>query len=170
MGQKNEVDGQYFWLPLIVHLIDTKNVITFLYTHWLDDGQRKLIEQNLGPKAENIIQFLGYIHDIGKATPAFQTKQSRWNNSDLDQEIIEHLLKAGFKDINDKLPLAEKSPHNFAGEAILLNYGVEASFAALLGGYHGKPCDQKMISLIIQLITIKKTSMQIFKKYGRKSN
>lgn len=143
-GKKNEVDGQYFWLPLIVHLIDTKNVITFLYTHWLDDGQRKLIEQNLGPKAENIIQFLGYIHDIGKATPAFQIKQSRWNNSDLDQEIIEHLLKAGFKDINDKLPLAEKSPHNFAGEAILLNYGVEASFAALLGGHHGKPCDHNL--------------------------
>lgn len=139
-GKKGDKDGEYFWLPLIAHLMDAKNVIGFLYMHWLDDGQRKLIEKNLGPKAANIVQFLGYVHDIGKATPAFQTKQSRWNNPDLDHEIVEHLLKAGFKEINDKLPMAEKSPHNFAGEAILLNYGVEPSFAALLGGHHGTSC------------------------------
>lgn len=43
-GKKNiNEDSEEVWLPLIAHLIDTKNVIGWLYNHWLNDGQRRIL-------------------------------------------------------------------------------------------------------------------------------
>ncbi|MPQ35740.1 HD domain-containing protein, partial [Limosilactobacillus fermentum] len=50
-GKKSNVDGQELWQPLVVHLLDTKNVINWLYGHWLTDGQRKVIQGNLSEEA-----------------------------------------------------------------------------------------------------------------------
>ena len=33
-GKKAVHDDQEFWLPLVVHLIDTKNVMQWLYNNW----------------------------------------------------------------------------------------------------------------------------------------
>ena len=74
-----EMNGQFFWLSLKQHLEDTKNIAGLLWEHWLCEGQRKLIEESLDDSSEDkgkkLAMFLGAIHDIGKATPAFQTKK-----------------------------------------------------------------------------------------------
>ncbi|WP_455090693.1 CRISPR-associated helicase Cas3' [Parascardovia denticolens] len=140
-GKKTVEDGQELWLPLIAHMIDTKNVINWLYNHWLSDGQRLLLQEGLTEEeSQNLVKFLGFIHDIGKATPAFQTKRSYGRNDSLDQDILENLVRKGFSGI-DSLLLADpqESPHNRAGEAILENFGLDKSLAAIIGGHHGKP-------------------------------
>ena len=57
-GKKEAKNDQYYWLPLVAHLIDTRNVITYLYDHYLCESQRQLMDLN-----KSIVGFLGYIHD-----------------------------------------------------------------------------------------------------------
>ncbi|MDF7668684.1 CRISPR-associated helicase Cas3' [Lactobacillus sp. ESL0703] len=140
-AKKNTENGQQRWLPLIAHLTDTKKVINFLYNHWLSNNQRQFLKGNLSDdEIHKLIKFLGFIHDVGKATPAFQTKESYANDKNLDSELIEKLIRQGFSGLDDlQLPLQKESPHNRAGEALLLKFGVPENVAALIGGHHGKP-------------------------------
>ncbi|MDY4003580.1 MAG: CRISPR-associated helicase Cas3' [Ligilactobacillus saerimneri] len=145
-AKKRNDNGRELWLPLLVHLIDTQNVINYLYLHWLNDGQRTFLRQGFDTDDDAVVQrlikFIGFIHDIGKATPAFQTKKSyRFNPApELDQELIERLIQSGFTDL-DQVYLAEpnKSPHTVAGEALLAYWGVPETISAIIGGHHGKP-------------------------------
>lgn len=84
-AKKEEKSGIFFWLPLMVHLKDTMDVSRWLFEHWLSDSQRELCRKGLkgmGNReavtpdlASDLASFLGGIHDLGKATPAFQTKK-----------------------------------------------------------------------------------------------
>ena len=40
--KRSDENGQ-FWLPLLIHLKDTKNVINFLYNHWISEGQKEIL-------------------------------------------------------------------------------------------------------------------------------
>ena len=42
-AKKRFEDGKMLWLPLIVHLIDCTKVINWLFSYWLDAGQKKLL-------------------------------------------------------------------------------------------------------------------------------
>ncbi|MCI1290150.1 MAG: CRISPR-associated helicase Cas3' [Lactobacillus sp.] len=140
-GKKSVENGQELWLPLVEHLLDTKNVINWLFYHWLSESERQTMYQDL-PEEElqPLVKFLGFIHDFGKATPAFQLKKSYSNSDDLDHELIEKLISHGFEDL-DKCVLSNpgKSPHPVAGEALLESYGVNQSIGAIIGGHHGQP-------------------------------
>lgn len=140
-AKKTVVDGDERWLPLFAHLIDTKNTINWLYNHWLSDHQKELLLINGDEeRTQNLVKFLGFIHDIGKATPAFQTKKSYANSQSLDEDIIDKLLSGGFEQIDTvSLQNTKESPHTRAGEAILESYGLDKSIAAIIGGHHGKP-------------------------------
>lgn len=134
-------NGKQLWLPLIIHLIDTQNVINYLFNQWLSPNQRRILAGNLSDEdIHKLIKFAGFTHDIGKATPAFQTKPS-WGHDDLlDDELIEKLIRNGFPELNDiHLPSRSASPHARAGEAILDKYEVPDSIGAIIGGHHGKP-------------------------------
>lgn len=143
-AKKENQDGQELWLPLITHLLDTKKVINWLYNNWLNGSQREIMQQDLSEEElQKLVKFIGFTHDIGKATPAFQTKASYNRDRELDEELIEKLLRSGFSDINDFLPSArEKSPHACAGETLLENEGLNESVAAIIGAHHGKPTDK----------------------------
>lgn len=140
-GKKKVENGQPLWLPLVAHLTDTQKVINFLYNQWLSQGQQEFLTQNLtDEEIHKLIKFLGFTHDIGKATPAFQTKESYDRAQTLDNDLIENLVRSGFSKL-DQLELASRnlSPHNRAGEALLLEFQVPDTVAALIGGHHGKP-------------------------------
>lgn len=143
-GKKNiNEDSEEVWLPLIAHLIDTKNVIGWLYNHWLNDGQRRILSQGFenSNEVQNLVEFIGYIHDIGKATPAFQIKQSFIHNEDLDQDLLERLLQNGFDNLEELKANMDTRHwlHALAGEVILENSGLNESIGAIVGGHHGKP-------------------------------
>lgn len=143
-AKKDVRDGQELWLPLVAHLTDTMNVINWLYQHWLNDAQRHLIQQDLSDaETEQLIKFIGFFHDFGKATPTFQAKRSYLRDDDLDNDIMERLLRDGFTklaDFNAESTDRRSSPHAMAGEALLEVQGLEPSVGAIIGGHHGKPC------------------------------
>lgn len=141
-AKKNVEKGQPMWLPLIVHLMDTKNVIGWLYNHWIDDGQREVMRDNFDSEEEllKFVRFLGAVHDIGKATPAFQTKKSYIRDDELDEYLVRRLVESGLDGLDSvELGNRRESPHNLAGEALLYNWEVSEEICAIIGGHHGKP-------------------------------
>ena len=151
-AKKHTEDGQGYWLPLVAHLIDTKNVINYLYYHWLNEAQRTILRQAFSEvEIQKLIKFVGFIHDLGKATPAFQIKRSyRYNqNPELDHRLMEQLLTNGFEELDELiLTSTNKSPHALAGEAILEFLGVPTSIGAIIGGHHGTPARKSPIRQI----------------------
>lgn len=139
-AKKENREGQELWLPLVAHLVDTKNVISWLYSHWLNDSQRQLLQQDLtASEIEQLVKFVGYFHDVGKATPAFQTKPSYNRDYALDDELTEKLLQSGFEKLAEYNPSSRsKSPHALAGETILENAGLNTFVGAIIGAHHGK--------------------------------
>ena len=115
-AKKRVDDGEMLWLPLVVHLEDCSQVINWLFNHWLDNGQRQLLTQSTSEEdMQKLVKFLGFFHDIGKATPAFQTKKSYDNNASLDEELIERLNRNGFSELRlSGLSSPQKSPHALA--------------------------------------------------------
>lgn len=118
-------------------------MINALYNHWFTGGQKLVLLQSMtADQAQGLVKFLGFVHDIGKATPSFQTKPSYGNDFSIDSVLIEKLISAGFTRLNEmNLSSPNASPHAKAGEALLLNFGVPDSIAAIVGGHHGKPLD-----------------------------
>ena len=145
-AKKDVRDGQELWLPLLAHLTDTMNVINWLYQHWLNDAQRGIIKGTFtDEQVEKLVKFVGFFHDFGKATPTFQVKQSYLHDDDLDNDIMERLLRDGFNNLSDfdgKSPDRRNSPHAMAGEALLESMGLNVSVGAIIGGHHGKPCNK----------------------------
>lgn len=139
---ENEVQ---LWLPLVAHLEDTQNVIRYLYDRWLNEGQRQIIAGGMSDEdAHKLVEFLGLTHDMGKATPVFQTERSYNGDDLLDREIMEALLKNGFSGLDDlELSSRRESPHARAGEALLEDFKVSPTVGAIIGGHHGKPADNE---------------------------
>lgn len=154
-AKKEEKDGLMYWLPLTVHLEDTGRIMGLLWEHWLSEGQKRTIadDTDIG---KQIAIFIGAIHDIGKASPAFQLKRGFANSKDLDKELIEKLVSVGFIGIDspDLLSSPEKTPHGLAGEVILSvlsdRFKKENDIGSIVGGHHGRPIDNKsMISEVL---------------------
>lgn len=155
-AKKEEKDGLMYWLPLTVHLEDTGRIMGLLWEHWMSEGQKRTIadDTDIG---KQIAIFIGAIHDIGKAGPAFQLKKGFANSKDLDNELTEKLVRAGFIGINspDLLSSPEKTPHGLAGEVILSvlsdRFKKENDIGSIVGGHHGRPIDNKsMISEVLK--------------------
>lgn len=120
-AKKQSKNGTLKWLSLYQHLIDTWYVCGFLWDLWLSQGQKNYICKNCGDISENevkrLIQFIGFVHDIGKATPAFQTQKGFGNSEDLDKELLEKLENNGFQGIS-QLSIANRKHHTEMGEAV----------------------------------------------------
>lgn len=137
--------GRIFWLPLIQHLWDTKNIAEMLWEKWISPGQKSFIKSSLNgnsDKAKNLITFLALTHDIGKAIPAFQTKRNFYS-LELDEIIFENLKREGFfKDGSVNFSNRDKSPHTKSGQYLLHKFGVLDDIAGIVGSHHGKPVDE----------------------------
>ncbi|MCH4071740.1 CRISPR-associated helicase Cas3' [Pseudoramibacter sp.] len=147
-AKKNDCSGTFSWLPLMVHLQDTMQVAGFLWNHWMSQGQRdgiiSQIKNGNEELAENLVQFLGGIHDIGKATPVFQAQKGFSSSKDLDQELLEKLERAGFRGIAAFDPKNKRySHHALAGAWILRKFGVREDVASIVDAHHGKPVDDE---------------------------
>lgn len=147
-AKKSDSDTVFQWLPLKQHLIDVTEVMKLLWEHWLSDSQRQEIISSLSQPSEkiakNLAGFLATTHDIGKATPVFQSKPSYYQSPDLDGELLEKLERDGFVGITqyyDRLMNPEKTPHAIAGQVLLENYGVSLDLSSIVGAHHGAPAD-----------------------------
>lgn len=140
-AKKRTTEDGGMWLPLVVHLTDTSNISKMLFNQWLSPEQRVILTSHYDEEdIRQLVMFIGFVHDIGKATPAFQLKGSYDRNYSLDQELIENLVQSGFRELDSThLSSPNRSPHAKAGEAILEDLGVPSAIAAIVGGHHGRP-------------------------------
>ena len=142
-AKKKEKDGIFYWLPLTQHLEDTKEVMGLLWEHWLSESQRIYIANTMNVEAEeakSLAMFVGAIHDIGKATPAFQIQKGFQNSEDLDLLLLEKLEQEGFSGIKDlELTDRGKTPHAYAGEVICRLASMNRGIASIIGAHHGIP-------------------------------
>ncbi len=147
-AKKNETNGIGYWLPLYQHLEDTKDVAALLWEHWLSEGQRRIIRNSLNDeskdRAKDLALFVAAIHDLGKATPAFQIKKGYVNSDDLDIFLLEKLERSGFEGISVlNLTSQNQTSHTVAGQYLLYQYGVGDDISTIIGGHHGKPVDSR---------------------------
>lgn len=154
-AKKNrDENGKPMWLPLAVHLNDTMEVCGLLYEHWLSPGAayflQKALESEKSDTADkttllkNLCKFLGAVHDIGKATPIFQTKKSKSGDRELDEVINNKLKQAGFTDLDAYISnKKEEIYHNVSGQYILTDFGVNFCVADIVGAHHGRPVSKK---------------------------
>ena len=141
------------WLPLKTHLNDTREVMGFLWEHYLSRGVKDLIMKSMKTNiydkeslAKNLCMFLGAVHDIGKASPYFQLKESFKRDKELDDIILEKLKSAGFKELDnfftaDNIDVS----HQSIGQFILLKRGVNIIVADIVGAHHGRPVETSEI-------------------------
>ena len=149
-AKKSDRDTVFQWLPLKQHLIDVTEVMKLLWEHWLSRHQRQEIVGSLSQPneemAKNLSGFLAATHDIGKATPVFQSKPSFYQSHDLDRELLEKLERDGFVGITKYygcLMNPEKTPHAIAGQVLLESYGVGSDISSIVGAHHGTPVEDK---------------------------
>lgn len=142
-AKKKREGDNYYYLPLYIHLDDTSQVMSMLWDDFLSEGVKEFIladinknnkENKTHPK--NIATFLGYTHDLGKASIGFQTKKAYPLDTNLDYVIKSHLEIGGF--IFDK-NYEEHFKHNVIGEYLLTNKGLNPTISVLIGAHHGMP-------------------------------
>lgn len=122
--------------PLLCHMLDTAAVAEYFWQRVLTDGARRDIAKGFGCSPDHAgkwVRFISALHDLGKASPAFQVK---------DPTAVRRLMDAG-------LPCAtgrHDAPHGTVTTRTLSPilesaYGVNPEtsrrIAAITGGHHG---------------------------------
>lgn len=131
LAGKTDPNNSSLWLPLWMHMKDTAEIMGLLVREWLPDSTKRF----LGMPEEEICSlagFLGYIHDVGKATVLFQTNITT-GLPDV-RTRIERYTTLTYREANRKC-----TSHAMASEAILLDLGCPAGIASIAGAHHGKP-------------------------------
>ena len=82
-------DESFGVVSLQSHLEKTAEVAEFLWEEWLPPILKGQIDKA-------ILVFLAYVHDIGKASPVFQSDNRNTNASNANEKIRNDLKKAGF--------------------------------------------------------------------------
>ena len=131
LAGKSSRDDDALWLPLWMHGRDTAGVMRLLVQHWLPESTWIA----MGLEEEELVRvacFIGAVHDIGKASVAFQTNILRHIPEARDR-LLQALFLRG-QNANDI-----KTPHARASEEILLKLGCPPGLASVAGAHHGKP-------------------------------
>ena len=144
-AKKAVKEGSMRWLPLWVHLRDAAGTAEKLWHHWLSQGIRNAMAEDLDGEyqAKRLLLFLAAAHDLGKATPVFQAKRARPPQRELDEFIDEQLIMAGvpIKDERD-FSSGKETPHALASQVLLERGGCHKNITAVLGAHHGKPAQR----------------------------
>ena len=132
LAGKTDPENTSLWLPLWMHLWDTAGIMERLVRQWLPESAK----QAIGFECEEALlahaRFLGGIHDIGKATVAFQANILRTLPE--ARQRLEMLTPLDCPEQNRR-----ESPHARAGEAILLWDDCPGGLASIVGAHHGRP-------------------------------
>ena len=132
LAGKTDPENPSLWLPLWMHLWDTAGIMERLVRQWLPES----VKRAMGFEREEALlahaRFLGGIHDIGKATVAFQANILRTLPE--ARQRLETLTPLDCPEQNRR-----ESPHARAGEAVLLWDDCPGGIASIVGAHHGKP-------------------------------
>jgi len=143
---KKSVDqNEELWLPLPVHMDDVAEVAKLLWDRWISGCVKSTIISGIltdgkwvcPEVTEQLISFLAFIHDVGKATPIFQSKIG-FRSKNLDELISRGIRSAGFP-LNDSYSGSQETRHGLVSHVILRRNGIDDSVSVVVGGHHGLP-------------------------------
>lgn len=141
-AKKSCKNGNLKWLPLVVHAQDAASVAKSVWHKWLSEGVKEKICDDMRDCEQGLalLVFLASVHDLGKATPVFQSKQAWPPCYELDQNIEEKLIMTGLPmKENSEFSHGNKTPHALATQILLQNAGLNTNAAVIVGAHHGKP-------------------------------
>ncbi len=148
-GKTNRKDESE-WLPLYVHMADSAAIAERIWQHWLPEGTQHVIARDVGNDkelAKKVSVFLAGVHDIGKATPIFQSKPICFDPSGNGLSLAWKPRKAGLA-VRDDFRNTNHPSHPIAGQTILEAFledgsgwdnDAARSYASVVGGHHGTP-------------------------------
>ncbi|MCL2111329.1 MAG: CRISPR-associated helicase Cas3' [Clostridiales bacterium] len=123
------------WLPLHKHMSDAVEIAKLLWERWVSESAKRTIDDDL-KTAQTIFLFLATAHDLGKATPEFQSR-----NEILRRNVERSGLQFNQTSANKKIP------HSISSQVILQDFlmgtengfpkGVAETFGVVIGGHHG---------------------------------
>lgn len=73
-GRVSSAVADEAWHPLFAHALDSAEVAGWLWDHFLAPSTRRLVSQAVPGQGRTLLQWLAALHDLGKATPAFQAQ------------------------------------------------------------------------------------------------
>lgn len=143
------------WLPLFVHMIDAAETADYLWSSWVPKGVRAQIARAFDGDellALKFVDFLAGMHDIGKATPAFQYRRICFTMGDVANPLADRVRDMGF-DLGKPALGARIPSHALLGLIIYTDFfaGAEAlprrkrkkrievveTYASVIGCHHG---------------------------------
>lgn len=139
LAAKSDHSSPELWLSFKTHMLDTAAIIRQLFDRWLPESVRNLLADSLrldsepdtaGDHASDFCRLIALLHDIGKLTPAFQSKiadrlpgyRERLSACQIELSMIRD---------------PKSSPHALAGEAILTDFGFPQEICEVVGFHHG---------------------------------
>ena len=134
-------DGSGQWLPLYIHMSDAAHTAKNLWYDWVPASTKNIINRAV-PNALQLFMFLAAVHDLGKATPAFQLAKPY--ETELLRQVKERIRSAGLS-CKDLLK-PEAIPHARASYLIAVRAGLPRELAAIIGGHHGSPVTSSEIA------------------------
>ena len=148
-AKKGTYNSELMWLPLTVHLNDAAETAARLYDTWLAESIKRTIIKGVTVNGADVnddyirklLLFLVYVHDVGKATPAFQSRKSK-PPSEIDGLLLNSIIDSGLKIY--KLTNKE-ARHELVTFFILQRNGCNDSVSVIPGGHHGAPPESSAI-------------------------
>ncbi len=131
LAAKSDNNTGAAWLPLWMHSKDTAGIMRLLVEQWIPESVRRFLHTQL-PNAAAVAAFLGYVHDIGKATAIFQSTITAFL-PDINERLQQMPSILPSKEYLDR----GATPHARSGEAILLSLGCPCTLASVVGAHHG---------------------------------
>lgn len=134
--------------PLIAHLIDAGATARTLVEWWLPDALRRRLERLVGAEGTaplvEIVVIAAALHDLGKATPVFQTQRLSRRGELAD--VVEELRACGLAPHQPRQPAGELdraalARHELATAVWLaggLSSATDGDLAAIVAGHHGR--------------------------------
>ena len=132
LAGKTDPENTSLWLPLWMHLWDTAGIMERLVRYWVPESTKRAMGFQDEEALLATARFLGWIHDIGKATVVFQANILRALPE--ARQRLETLTS-----LDCPVQNSRESPHARAGEAILLREDCPGGIASIVGAHHGKP-------------------------------
>ncbi|XBH21556.1 CRISPR-associated helicase Cas3' [Jonesiaceae bacterium BS-20] len=142
------IRGVLQWAPLQTHLLDTGHVAQLLLEQWVPSSLLKQMANQSGLSVDefrSLIAFIAGVHDVGKATPAFQAKPLREKSTGHLQARME-LAKIVGRSLQLTRQECMQLPHNISGHFIVrrwlrsrFNWSMNASnsLGIIISGHHG---------------------------------
>lgn len=161
--------GEARYLPLKTHLSDTAETMTYLWREYLTPASRHALCKSFENAqeesyVEKVLRFIAASHDLGKATPVFQSKLFHIESS--AGAIIERRL--GQRGIHLKKEFVNDLKHAEASYVILREAGCCKNVASIVGAHHGavisKPFRQIRISANPECFHLEYEGMELWSK------